>query len=137
MIVPSTKQCLRLCENFFNCIFSDNLEHFFIIFYFLRSDCNRNDCGYYLYLSSLVHIDNPETLRLLIEQNRLILWKIYFKIDGRMDLLIILFVLSFGKANFISYNDTTRYGVEQCVGRRNFEWFLFEVRRLFRHNWKK
>lgn len=36
-------------------------------------ECMKSDCSYYLYMSGVVHLDNPETLQILIEQNREVL----------------------------------------------------------------
>lgn len=34
------------------------------------TECVKKNCNYYLHLDSSVYLDNPDTLRLLIEQNR-------------------------------------------------------------------
>ena len=38
--------------------------------FFCSEECVKKNCSYYLHLDSSVYLDNPETLRLLIEQNR-------------------------------------------------------------------
>ena len=38
-----------------------------------REECKKYKCQYYFSIDSTVHIDNADTLKLLIEQNRTIL----------------------------------------------------------------
>ena len=40
--------------------------------------CEATNCDFYLSLDSIAHIDNPLTLRLLIEQNRLVVGPMLF-----------------------------------------------------------
>ena len=41
--------------------------------YTFREYCEENNCDYYFHLESVVHVDNPNLLTMLIEENRPVL----------------------------------------------------------------
>ena len=47
-----------------------------------RDECVEKKCDFYLNVDSSAHLDNPDTLRLLIEQNRSVVAPMLKQIDA-------------------------------------------------------
>ena len=56
-----------------------------IFVYNCREECKKQKCEYYFSVDSTVHFDNPDTLKLLIEQNRYFKFKTF--VCNRMEKL--------------------------------------------------
>lgn len=59
---PVIYHCINILQSFF--------YDYFLINFFYSDLCTNKNCDIYFSIDSIAHLDNPSTLKLLIEQNR-------------------------------------------------------------------